>query len=116
MTVEQYKSEIFNRGQSDRPVVAVFYATWCSPCQRYRPILDSVAADLSDFVDFIYIDIDKNAELGEYNKVISVPTLLFYDDGELLNRKVGYMAECEIKKLVCDTFNLNIGESGEKGN
>jgi len=65
-----------------------FYATWCGPCKAMEPILESVTADLGE--GKIYkVDVDKNRDLVEKFGIRSVPTFLFFENGEEINRKSG---------------------------
>ena len=68
--------------------VMLFGASWCEPCKALKPtfaeIMDEVAG-----VEFEYIDVDGNAELRRKYKVMSVPTMIFERDGEVVDRLVG---------------------------
>lgn len=65
-----------------------FYATWCGPCKAMNPILESVETDLGE--GKIYkVDVDKNRDLVEKFGIRSVPTFLFFENGEEINRKTG---------------------------
>jgi len=65
-----------------------FYATWCGPCKAMEPILESATADLGE--GKIYkVDVDKNRDLVEKFGIRSVPTFLFFENGEEVNRKSG---------------------------
>jgi thioredoxin 1 len=65
-----------------------FYATWCGPCKAMNPVLESAETDLGE--GKIYkVDVDKNRDLVEKFGIRSVPTFLFFENGEEVNRKSG---------------------------
>jgi thioredoxin 1 len=73
---------------SSEKCVIDFYATWCGPCKAMNPILESVEKDLGG--GKIYkVDVDKNRDLVEKFGIRSVPTFLFFENGEEINRKTG---------------------------
>lgn len=89
---ENYEKEIKEPGI----VIVDFYATWCGPCQMLAPILE----DLSSEYKICKINVDEEQELAMKHKVMSIPTVLIYKDGEQINKFIGYKTKEEIEKLI----------------
>lgn len=80
----------FNQLVNNDLVLVDFFAEWCGPCRMLEPVLDDVANDRSDF-DIVKVDIDKNRALAQQFGVMSVPTLMIFKKGELIETKNGFM-------------------------
>lgn len=74
--------------QSDKPVLIDFYAPWCGPCKMVAPILEELAGERSD-IKIVKVDVDEEPDLARMHNVMSVPTLVLYKAGELVNTWVG---------------------------
>lgn len=74
---------------SDQPVLVDFYAAWCGPCQMLAPELEKVAADFKGKARVIKIDIDRNQAAAGHYKVMGVPTLMIFKQGEIRWRQSG---------------------------
>jgi thioredoxin 1 len=76
--------------QSAQPVVVDFYAEWCGPCKMISPILESLASDMEGKVKIVKVDIDQNPQLALRFGVQSIPNLLFFKGGEVVDQVVGF--------------------------
>jgi thioredoxin 1 len=72
------------------PVVLDFYAPWCGPCKMLEPLLDQLAEQFDGRVRFCKVNVDEAPELAERFEVTGVPTLLFFNNGELRDSVVGF--------------------------
>ncbi len=82
----------------DDPVIVDFYADWCGPCKQLEPVLEAVAGATPASV--LKVDVDRHQQLaGEYG-VRGVPTLVLYQDGEPVERRVGFQSEAAIRDLI----------------
>lgn len=75
--------------QSDAPVLVDFWAPWCPPCRAIAPVIEQVAGELEGRVIVGKVNIDENPALAEQFGVSSIPTLLFFKDGNVVDRIVG---------------------------
>lgn len=91
------KNEKLEEFTKEGKVVVDFFATWCGPCQMLGPVLEEVAEETD--IGIIKIDIDEQESLAREFGVMSVPTLLFYEQGELISRKVGFMPKESIVEI-----------------
>lgn len=97
MVREIYADEFekINKGK----VVVDCYATWCGPCQMMAPIIEGVSDTVTDY-DFYKLDIDKNPSITEIYGIVSVPTLLIFKDGDLVDREIGFKTEDELLEIL----------------
>ncbi len=93
-TEQNFEQEVL---QSDIPVVVDFWATWCQPCLKLAPILEDLEKDYEGKVKIGKLNIENDQALAAKYGVLSIPTLLFFKDGEVRHQAVGLQPK---KKLV----------------
>ncbi len=81
------------------PVLVDFYADWCGPCQKLAPVLDRVAEDLTGG-RIVKVNVDHSPKMASRYGVRSIPTLLVFNDGEVVKRSMGLHSEDEIRQLL----------------
>jgi thioredoxin 1 len=85
MTVKQVTAQAFERDvlESGTPVVVDFYADWCGPCRALAPEIERLAGKWDGRVTFAKLDVDRAAEIAQRYRVVSIPTVLLFQDGEV---------------------------------
>lgn len=89
--------EIINQ---DKAVLVDFHADWCGPCKIQAPMLQELKDKLKDKVSIIKIDVDKNRKLASQYKVMSVPTLIIFKNGQAKWRQSGVFPANELEKII----------------
>ena len=101
MSVQVITKENFNEVvlQSEKPVLVDFWAPWCGPCRMVSPIVDQIAEERGD-IAVGKVNVDEQPELAAQFGVMSIPTLLVFKDGQLVNKAVGARPKEELLKLL----------------
>ena len=79
--------------ESDLPVLVDFTATWCGPCQRLAPILEELAGDFTGQLKVVKLDVDESPTTPQQFGVSSMPTLMLFHQGRLIDHQVGLQSK-----------------------
>lgn len=90
MIVHDFEISKLEELVSEGLVLLDFYADWCGPCKMLSPELDVVAKNISD-IKIYKVNVDNNPEIARKYGVMSIPTLVLYKDGNIVNKRMGYM-------------------------
>ena len=90
--------------QEEKLVIVDFWATWCGPCRMLSPLLDEVEAEMEDKVEVVKVNVDDADEIAMRYRIMSIPTLLFFKNGQMVDRSVGAMP----KSALVDKINANL--------
>lgn len=101
MEIELYK-ETFEQEvlQSDIPVLVDLWATWCGPCKMIAPIVKEIADEYDGKILVGKVNVDEEPDLTMQYNVSSIPTLMVFKNGQLVNKAVGYREKDEILKML----------------
>lgn len=79
--------------KSDKTVVVDFWAAWCGPCKAVAPVLDQLAGENKDKLTVAKLDIDANQSTARDYQVMSIPTIIVFQDGERVKQIVGFKSK-----------------------
>ena len=100
MAVKQVNTQEFQESIAAGRVFADFFATWCMPCKMMSPILEEVSEKLEGEVSFVKIDVDECRDLAEKYGIMSIPTMIVFENGEPAKKLVGVHPAEEIEKAI----------------
>ncbi len=96
ITAANFEEEV---AKCKAPVLVDFWASWCGPCQMQGPVIEQAAEEISQ-VKFGKLNVDEEGELAQKYNVMSIPTLILFQDGQAVKTEVGFHSLEEIKKMV----------------
>jgi thioredoxin 1 len=86
--------------ESDKPVLVDFWAPWCGPCRMMAPVVDALAAKLSEKLKVVKLNTDENHKTADTYSIQGIPSLLIFSKGEVVERLVGFMPENVLSEKV----------------
>ena len=95
-TIELNNENSTETVESNKPVLVDYWAEWCGPCKMVAPILEEVATDMSDKLTVGKVDVDENQELAAQLNIMSIPTLVLFKDGEVVDQAVGALSKAQL--------------------
>jgi thioredoxin 1 len=94
------KSFVADVLQADKPVLVDFWAEWCGPCRKVSPLLEEIAGEMGDKVTIVKLNIDENPETARAYRVMSVPTLTVFKNGQPVQSIAGAKPKGELVRLI----------------
>lgn len=90
ITSANFKQEVIN---SNQPVLVDFAAEWCGPCKRLSPIVEDIANETKGQFKICHLDIDESSDIAAQYDIMSVPTILFFKNGEVKDKSLGLVSK-----------------------
>ncbi len=97
ITDESFESEVIN---ASRPTLVEFSAEWCGPCKKLAPIVEEIADEMSDKLKVVHMDVEKGRNTSVKFAVLSVPTILIFKDGKVMDEITGLVPKKAILQKV----------------
>ena len=97
ITDESFEQDVLN---ANRPVLVDFWAPWCGPCRALSPILEDIAPNYLEKVNFVKINIEENPQSPSKYGVMSIPTLILFKNGQVEAIKMGLLSKSQLSAFI----------------
>ncbi len=97
LTDTNFKSEVLS---CTTPVLVDFWATWCGPCRMVAPIVEELAKEYGPRIKVGKVDVDESPSTASQYGIMSIPTLMFFKGGKVMEQVVGAVSKSELKKKI----------------
>ncbi|MBZ4645106.1 MAG: thioredoxin 1 [Petroclostridium sp.] len=97
LTNDNFSQEVKN---SNMPVLVDFWASWCGPCRMVAPIIDELASDFEGRAKVGKVNVDEQRELAAQFRVMSIPTIMLFKNGEVVDKVVGARSKEDFAAMI----------------
>ena len=97
ITKDNFEQEVIN---SDKPVLLDFWAQWCGPCRAVAPIMEELSAEFDGKAKIGKVNVDEQGELAAKFRVMSIPTVMLFKQGQLAEKVIGARSKADFVNLV----------------
>ena len=101
VTDDSFEAEVL---KSDKPVLVDFWAPWCGPCRMVAPVVEELADEYDGKVKFLKLNTDDNVNIAARYGIRSIPTLLMFKGGELVDQIIGFRPKGDLQKTIEKTL------------
>ncbi len=91
---DDFETEVL---KSELPVLVDFFATWCGPCKMIAPFIEQISSEMEGKAKVVKVDIDESEKLAANYQIMSVPTLMFFKDGKVVDQMIGAKSKEDIE-------------------
>ncbi|MEN9406007.1 MAG: thioredoxin [Bacillota bacterium] len=95
VTDKEFEESVSN---NEKPVLVDFWAPWCGPCKQLNPVLDEVATELGEKIKICKLNVEENPDVAGRFEIRSIPTLMMFQDGKMVEKKPGAPSKQELLK------------------
>jgi thioredoxin 1 len=88
--------------KSSKPVIVDYWAEWCGPCRQVAPVLEEIASEHGDKIDVVKLNIDENPAISQRYKIMAIPTMSVFKDGEVVKQIVGAKPKAALLRELSD--------------
>ena len=96
-TDTNFKKEVL---ESNLPTLVDFWASWCGPCKMIAPHIDELAKEYVGKMKIGKVDVDVNSKVATEYGVMSIPTIIFFKNGKVMNQHVGAVSKLDLKRKI----------------
>jgi thioredoxin 1 len=100
MAIVHVTDQNFSKETAEGLVLADFWAPWCGPCKMIAPVLEEIDDEMSEKVQIVKLDVDENQETAGKYGVMSIPTLLLFKDGNVVDQVIGFQPKEAMVELI----------------
>lgn len=101
ITDANFQAEVL---QSSQPVLVDFWAEWCGPCRMLGPVIEKIAAANASRMVVGKMNVDENPQVPQKYGIQGIPTVIFFQKGEVAKQLVGYQSQDKIQKIIDELF------------
>ncbi len=98
---DSFEDDVIKAGS---PVLVDFWAEWCGPCKMIAPVLEDLADEYSGKMKVCKIDVDQNKQMAEKYNVKGIPTLIIFNNGDAVGKKVGALSKAQLSAFIDSTI------------
>ena len=109
LTTANWDKEVL---QSKEPVIVDFWAEWCAPCRMIAPLIDALAEEYAGRVRVGKLDVDESPEVAGRYDIRSIPSLLVFKAGQVVEQRIGALPKQELARLADRHIGASVGAQG----
>ena len=94
---ESFDKEVI---KCNEPVLVDFWAQWCGPCRAVAPLMDELANEYDDKIKIVKVNVDDAGELASQYRIMSIPTIMLFKGGEVVEKIIGVRTKEDFKKII----------------